>query len=240
MVDIADHYGHRLDIADDFTTEIKARLAEAMAEHQQLTQELHTTLTEQLTKLEAREERLIDLAADGQLSRAKIQQRSNAIQLERARIQAQLTDTGSQLELGAQRLTECLDWARDAAQLYRTAPDDTRRLINQSFYQRFYLDDDGNHATIGRDVLSAPYDEITDASWVYQRQQQLAFGNRLKTRPNQALPAGEDHNENGSDLPIGPVPDNRTPVLAHIFRTRFRVSVSWWGRWDSNPRPRGL
>ena len=225
---IAAHYSHRLDLADDFTSEIKTRLAEAMAEHLQLTQELRAALTKQLAKLETREERLIDLAADGQLTRAKIQQRSNAIHLERARIQAQLTDTGNQLELGAQRLTECLDWARDAAQLYHTAPDDTRRIINQSFYQRFYLDDDGNYATISRDVLTAPYDEITDAFWVYRRQKQLTFGNRTKSPQEDT----GSTNENGPDLPIRPVPDNRTPVLADIFQDKVsskRVMVELRG-----------
>jgi site-specific DNA recombinase len=175
---IARHYGHRLDIGEDFTRELKQRLGEAMAEHQQLTHDLHSRLRTQLAKLETREERLIDLAADGQLSRTKIQERSNAIRVERARIESQLADTTSQLELGAQRLTECLDRARNADQLYWEAPDDTRRLINQSFYERFYLNDDGNRADVTGDVLKAPFDEITEASWVYQRQKQLALGNR--------------------------------------------------------------
>ncbi|MDQ1742943.1 MAG: site-specific recombinase [Pseudonocardiales bacterium] len=230
---IASHYSHRLDFADDFTTEIKTRLAEAMADHQQLTQELRTALIKQLAKLETREERLIDLAADGALTRSKIQQRSNAIRVERARIQDQLTDTGNQLELGAQRLTECLDWARDAAQLYRTAPDDTRRLINQSFYQRFYLNDDGNRAAVTSDVLQAPYDEITDAndSWVYQRQKQLALGNQPRHKSSAAAESGQT-NQNGPDLPIRPVLDNQTPVLADIFRDRVsskRVMVELRG-----------
>lgn len=90
---IAHHYTHGLDIGEDFTRELKQRLGEAMGEHQQLTHELHTRLRAQLAKLETREERLIDLAADGQLSRAKIQERSNAIRVERARIQSQLADT---------------------------------------------------------------------------------------------------------------------------------------------------
>jgi len=216
---IARHYGHRFDVSEDFTRELKQRLGEAMAEHQHLTQELHARLQAQLAKLEMREERLIDLAADGQLSRAKIQERSNAIRIERARIQTQLADTTSQLELGAQRLTECLDRARNAAQLYRDAPDDTRRLINQSFYERFYLDDDEHEAQVAGDVLKAPFDEITEASWIYQRQKQLALGNRPSHTA--ALPAGTGQtNKNGPDLPIRPAPENRTPVLADIFLDR--------------------
>ena len=150
---------------------------------------------------------LIDLAADGLLDRAKIQQRSNAIQVERSRIQADLADTGAQLDIGVQRLTECLDMAADAVQLYREAPDDTRRLLNQSFFHRFYLNDDGHHPSVTRDVLKPPYDEITEAAWVYQRQKQLTLGNRSGGK--QPIPAGIGHtNQNRLDLPIRPVEEN--------------------------------
>lgn len=84
---IAAHYS-LLRVPEDFADAVRDELETTMTDQQQLTQELHTTLTRQLTKLEAREERLIDLAADGVLTRAKIQQRSNTIQLERTRIQA--------------------------------------------------------------------------------------------------------------------------------------------------------
>ncbi len=118
---IAAHY-NQLQVPTDFTDAVRAELETTMADQQRLTHELHTTLTKQLTKLEACEERLIDLAADGALTRAKIQQRSNAIHLERARIQAQLANTGNQLALGAQRLRESLDLVADPARLYRHAP----------------------------------------------------------------------------------------------------------------------
>lgn len=72
-----------LQVPEDFAVSVRAELEATMEDQQRLTRELHITLTTQLTKLEAREERLIDLAADGALTRAKIQQRSNAIQLER-------------------------------------------------------------------------------------------------------------------------------------------------------------
>ncbi len=80
---IAAHY-NQLHVPADFADAVRAELETTMADQQRLTSELHTTLTKQLTKLEAREERLIDLAADGALTRAKIHQRSNAIHLERA------------------------------------------------------------------------------------------------------------------------------------------------------------
>ena len=202
-----------LQVPEDFAGTVRAELETTMADQQRLTQELHANLTKQLTKLEAREERLIDLAADGALTRAKIQQRSNAIHLERARIQTQLSDTSEQLALGAQRLREALDLVADPARLYRRALDDTRRQLNQTFYRRFYLDDD-TRVTVTSDVLNPPFDEIQDASWVYRRQKDLAL--RHRTSADQ-LPT-KSTNENRPGHKTGPVQDHQTPVLADIFR----------------------
>jgi site-specific DNA recombinase len=212
---IAAHYS-LLPVPDDFATAVRTELEATMADQQRLTRELHATLTKQLTKLEAREERLIDLAADGVLTRAKIHERSNAIHLERARIQAQLADTGDQLALGAQRLRESLDLVADPARLYRQAPDDTRRQLNQTFYQRFYLNDD-NHVAVTNDVLNPPFDEIQEASWVYQRQKDLALGHRTSGNRLPVLPT-RPTNENRPGHKTGPVQDHQTPVLADIFR----------------------
>jgi DNA invertase Pin-like site-specific DNA recombinase len=213
---IASHYS-RLQVPEDFAGTVRAELETTMDDQQRLTHELHTTLTKQLTKLEAREERLIDLAADGTLTRAKIQQRSNAIHLERARIQTQLSDTSEQLALGAQRLREALGLVADPTRLYRRAPDDTRRQLNQTFYRRFYLDDD-NQVTVTSDVLNPPFDEIQEASWVYQRQKKdLALGHRTSA---DQLPTMTTKltNENRPGHKTGPVQDHQTPVLADIFR----------------------
>jgi site-specific DNA recombinase len=155
------------------------------ADEQQLTRDTHDKLTKQLSKLDAREQRLIDLAADGILARAKILERSNAIQLERSRIQASLTDISAELALGADRLRACLDLVSDPATLYRDAPDDTRRQLNSTFYRRFYLDDEPLAVT--DDELNPPFEEIQDANAAYQRYKQLTVGQR----PNKpAMPAG--------------------------------------------------
>src|SRR5207247_1820576 len=133
---------------------VEQQLSATMVDQQQLTRELHDTLTKQLIKLDARAERLIDLAADGLLPREKITERSNRLQIERQRIQAQLADTGAQLDLGAQRLRTCLALAKDPVSLYEQAPDQVRRQLNQTFYERFYLDDE--HGVTVRGDLNPP------------------------------------------------------------------------------------
>ncbi len=172
------HYSS-LPIPEDFAEAVSGQLDDALANQQKLTRELHDQLTKQLAKLEAREQRLIDLAADGLLSRDKILARSNAIQVERVRIQAQLGDTSAALQVGAERLRECLALVAVPARLYATAPDETRRQLNATFYQRFYLDDDP--LDVVRDELKPPFDEIREASVIYERYKEQTIGRRPRT-----------------------------------------------------------
>ncbi|MGI8667509.1 MAG: recombinase family protein [Jatrophihabitans sp.] len=194
-----------LQIPTDFATAVTDLLDSAMAEQQQLTHDLHASLTKQLTKLDAREERLIDLAADGALSRTKIHERSNTIRLERARIQASLADTTAELALGADILRTCIKLATDPINIYNQSGDSARRQINRCFYERFYLDDlsTAQRVTVVRDVLRPPFDEIREAANL--------FTQALET-------AGS--NENGPNVAAGTIHENQTPLLADIFRVR--------------------
>jgi site-specific DNA recombinase len=187
-----------------------------MADHQRVATELNESLNNQLAKLGVREERLIDLAADGLLSRAKIRERSNAIEVERVRIQAALADTSAQLEVGAQRLRACIDLVADPERLYRNSPDATRRQLNGTFYLRHFIDE-GDQVTVAKDVLNPPFDEIVEASWIYQRQKSLAIGKR---NPRQV--GSRPQINKGRDRLAASFGENKTPVLADLFP----VSVS--------------
>ncbi len=156
-----------LKVAEDFASAVRSEIEQGIADSERLTRELDSRLRSQLAKLDAREERLIDLAADGVLSRSKIQERSNSIRVERTRIQAALADTSAELTLGAERLNECLDLVADPAQLYENAPDSVRRQLNQALFEKFLIDDGGNFVAVIEDVLRAPFEEIRTAERVY-------------------------------------------------------------------------
>lgn len=81
------------------------------------------------------------MAMDGELPRDKVRERSNTIKMERLRIQNSLIDTTAELEVGAERLRDCLRLLQDPVSLYEQAPDGGRRQINEAFYECFYLDD---------------------------------------------------------------------------------------------------
>jgi len=215
----------RLQVPVDFAVAVRKQLEEAMADQQRMTTDLHASLTKQLAKLDTREERLIDLAADGVLTKSKIQERSNAIQIERLRIQTGLADTTAELAVGAQRLRDCLDLVTDPVRLYTQSPDDTRRQLNQTFYQRFFLNDEDT-ISVTRDLLNPPFDEIQEASWIYQRQKALALEERKPVPSSRArvIQNKTKTPQNSSRRGPGATPtgETETPVLADIFP----VSVS--------------
>ena len=155
-----------LDLAPDFTRSVTDLIDEVLAERQALTRELHAKLTKQQQRLDAKEQRLIDLAADGLLDRTKIRDRSNSIQFERRRIEDGLADSGTELSLGAERLREHLDLATNPGKYYETVPDETRRQLNVAFFEAFFIDDDP--IAVARAVLTPPFEEIQQAHRAYQ------------------------------------------------------------------------
>ena len=203
-----------LRLPDGFAAAVQAQVTAALADQEKLTSELHHQLNTQLAKLEAREQRLIDLAADGLLSRTKILERSNAIQVERVRIEARLADTSAQLQVGAERLRQCLQLVADPVGLYTNAPDNTRRQLNSTFYQRFYLDDEP--LTVRQDELKPPFDEIRDAAVVYERYKALTVGRTQHAA--KPVKAGAMQTNRRSDLTAEAPELSETYVLADLFR----------------------
>jgi len=121
----------QLALPEHFIDNLNARLQEALADHQQTTQTLHTNLRQQLTQLGQQEERLLDLAAVGALL--------HRIDTERKRIREGLEGTSEQLAVGAAVLRASLDLLRDPQEWYRHAPDLVRRALDQTFLPALLL-----------------------------------------------------------------------------------------------------
>jgi site-specific DNA recombinase len=211
---IEDHY-RALPIPQGFAAAVRELLDAALADEQRLTRELHDQLTRQLAKLDAREQRLIDMAADGLLDRSKILARSNAIKMERVRIEARMADTGSQLEVGAARLRQYLDLAMSPEKLYMRAPDDARRQLNEAFFRRFYLDDDP--VAVVSDERKPPFDEIRDANQVYRQYKELTPGKRPRTSKTGQVQTISTQANRRRSLTAATPDEHLTAVLADVF-----------------------
>jgi site-specific DNA recombinase len=74
----------------DFAEQVEERVAETIADEQQSTRLLRTNLGAELQRLNAAEERLIDLAAEGTLPAGKVRSRLTKLQQDRERVSGQL------------------------------------------------------------------------------------------------------------------------------------------------------
>ncbi|NQE67353.1 hypothetical protein NG2371_01805 [Nocardia gamkensis] len=174
---IVDHYA-TLRLPTSFHTALRELLDEALADEQTSVRAMHASLTTRLKELDAKEERLLDLAADGTLPQAKIKARLRTIHTDRAKVQVSLTATSAELAVGVDVLKRGLDLLIDPAQLYRARTDTVRRHLNQAFFQRFYLDVGG----VTSDQLHQPFADLHQAAG---------------TRPACVQPAARPHNPAG-------------------------------------------
>jgi len=136
------HYPN-LDLGEEFTRAATLLLESTMADEKRTVHELHANYRARLKALEVQEERLIDLASDGELPKDRIRARLRKIQVDRARAQAGLRETGEQLAVGSEILLTYTRLLNAPASLYEMAPPDVRRQLNEAFYERLFIDDLG-------------------------------------------------------------------------------------------------
>ena len=154
----------QLQLPPDFIDMVQSELQEALTAQQESTQTRHDLLRIQLTKLDVQEERLIDLAADGGLPQARIRTRLNKLALDRRGIEESLRQTGAELEAGAKLLRSSLELVREPATLYRRAPDDVRRSMNETFFEHFFVDERGS---VTAATMQPPFKEFGPALRAY-------------------------------------------------------------------------
>lgn len=109
-----------------------------------------------LAALERHEENLLDLVADGGLVAAKVRDRLAKIAEERARVQAELAQQRPALDAGADLVRAALDLLEDPQELYRQTTDRVRRQLNQTLFERLYIDDAG----VVEDDMAEPFGDF--------------------------------------------------------------------------------
>jgi hypothetical protein len=148
-----------------FAAHVDQTLTTTMRDEKRLALDHRKTLTAQLAKLDVAQERLVDLAVDGTLPRETIQQRLNKIVRERQKVQEALASANGDLEHGAQVVRLAVDLLDDTHRLYQRAPNDVRRLMNQAFYERLYVDSPAQVIDV---VLKPPFDDLERAAALFR------------------------------------------------------------------------
>ncbi|MRH93511.1 hypothetical protein GFY24_39995 [Nocardia sp. SYP-A9097] len=137
---VVEHY-RTLQLPSDFATESRKLLEEIVSDEQSTIRDTHASLNRQLKDLDKKENRLIDLLADGSMPQAKIRMKLIELKSQRKRLEAGMTNTSEKLAIGASVLRHALDLVADPYTLYRDAGPEARRLLNETFFERFYVDD---------------------------------------------------------------------------------------------------
>ena len=145
---------------------------------------MHNSLQRKLKELDTQENRLLDLASLDAMPQAKIRAKLLEIASERTLIDASLATTSAELAVGAGVLKDALHLLTDPHSLYTNAKNPARRHLNQTFFERFYLDD----TQVVDDEKTPLFQEMADAKAAYLERRDAAgtgiamIGKRSKHR----------------------------------------------------------
>ncbi len=119
-------------------------------------------LRNQLAKLEAQEERLIDLAASGAVAVPKLRSKIEQTTLQKEAVKERLELTSDRLKYGAEKALAYLELLRDPGELYRGAPDAVRRDLLAAFFNRLivYVEDDHIRVESDRNEVNTAIREL--------------------------------------------------------------------------------
>jgi hypothetical protein len=202
----ADATGARSTVANAQSSYDRQSLEEALTDEQGGVRELHASLNRRLKELDRKESRLVDLAADGSMPTAKIRAKLHELKLDRARLEAGLTNTSEELSLGAGVLRDMLDLLVDTQQLYTDANNGVRRHLNQTFFHKFYIDE----PDVIYDELNLHFAEVLHAKEAFAAE---VYQSQQKSPPKSGV---QLHTK--TDL----------PTLSSVFLPRVRVRPFWW------------
>ena len=157
---------------------MKARLVEAIDNLLAEDRDVKAQLRKQLDKLEAQEERLIDLAASGSLPIAKIRERIEHTSLQKEAIREKLERTVERLRYGADTAMAYIDLLASPESLYSRASDLVRRELLSAYFEHLVVqapEDGAGHVEGNRNELNVRVRQL-------EHDKQLAASSQLPSQ----------------------------------------------------------
>lgn len=233
---VAEHYAS-LRLEPDLIERVEAEVRRALADDQASTRLIRNQVKAQLARLDVQEENLLDLAADGDLPKAKISQRLRDIEEQRQTLQASEQQATSELAAGAKLIGAVLALLRDPGELYRRSTDEGRRLLNQALFVRLRVE-------VGEEVevegeLREPFSSFVEVGRDAKRRRGLSpsMQAELEAAWNAQRPAGaERHGHRGR--PKCQIRALRTIVLDDCSSRGHVVEVMGFEPTASSMRPK--
>ncbi|MFG6443972.1 recombinase zinc beta ribbon domain-containing protein [Microbacterium sp. P07] len=152
-----------LKVTPGFLDAFRRGVKQTVEQDQAAARSLHRQLSDNLTKLDAQEQNLLDLAADGLIARDTIRKRITAITKQRAIMSSKLDNVEHHLAAVLNYIDAAVSLLERPGELYAQASDETRRAMNQSVFSKLFIYAD----EVTRVELREPFDAILDASAMF-------------------------------------------------------------------------
>ncbi|MGC4192917.1 MAG: recombinase family protein [Thermomicrobiales bacterium] len=137
----------RLQLTPEAITTMREEVATRLDQRLNAEREAHTRVQKELVALDVKEERLLDLAADGTLTTSKVQDRLRTIQVQRTTLNHRLATTADIVQQEADTLLRYLDLLERPGAFYAAATDNVKRKLLKAFFSHIWIDDDGYQVT---------------------------------------------------------------------------------------------
>jgi site-specific DNA recombinase len=155
-------------------------------------------LEAQRAVLTAQRQKLLDAHYAGAIPLDLLKTEQDRIAAQLGRIQQQLTGADQNYEQARQMLADCLDLSRDCHMAYLQATDPTRRLFNQAFFSKIYIDedDDTRERTVRVDY-NQPFDDLLARLITARVHHDLQEQDHAQQKARRETPAGSATPEPG-------------------------------------------
>jgi site-specific DNA recombinase len=109
--------------------------------------EAHARIKKELAALGVKEERLLDLVAEGSVSTGKVRERLGKLQVQRAALRQRLDATDDYIKRESDTLLSYLDLLEQPGAFYAAASDAVKRKLLAAYFSHIWIDDDGHQVT---------------------------------------------------------------------------------------------
>jgi site-specific DNA recombinase len=157
---VADYYQH-VELGDDLVAGLKQRLADDLDHIRGRSRDTVRRQQARVDRLRAEEQKLLHLFYRDKITDELFEQEQTRIATELTDARRTLAAVQSQYAEGQRIVELALDLARDCQHAYQTADPPTRRLFNQVFFTKIFIDAmDGPTPTVAGTELASPFAEL--------------------------------------------------------------------------------
>ncbi len=133
-----------LQLTPDEITTMREQVTSRLDHRLNSEREAHLRVKKELADLDVKEERLLDLAADGALTTDKVRERLGKLQVQRVALTQRLSTTADVVQQESDMILHYLDLLEKPGAFYAAAQDSVKRKLLAAYFEQIWIDDDGH------------------------------------------------------------------------------------------------